>query len=123
MFAFMTSEFMTFVLMTLEFLASLTMCARVRSLTTTVSEYIQMQDLLCEFDSPCVMDVKIGTRTYLEQELMKARKTPELRKVSLKYTCTHRARQKCTRTYLEQELMKARKTPELSAVSSARAPN
>ena len=47
-----------------------------------ISGYIEMQDLLCEFDSPCVMDVKIGTRTYLEQELMKARKTPELRKVS-----------------------------------------
>ena len=46
------------------------------------AEYIQMQDLLCEFDSPCVMDCKIGTRTYLEDELMKARKNPQLRAVS-----------------------------------------
>ena len=47
-----------------------------------VLEYLQMQDLLCEFDTPCVMDCKIGTRTYLEDELMKARKTPQLRAVS-----------------------------------------
>ena len=57
-----------------------------------ISGYIEMQDLLCEFDSPCVMDVKIGTRTYLEQELMKARKTPELRKVSSVCAPNHRAR-------------------------------
>ena len=49
---------------------------------TRCTEYIQMQDLLCEFDTPCVMDCKIGTRTYLEEELMKARKNPQLRAVS-----------------------------------------
>lgn len=45
------------------------------------SEYLQLQDLLCEFDSPCVMDIKMGTRTYLEEELEKAREKPKLRKV------------------------------------------
>lgn len=44
-------------------------------------EYLQLQDLLCEFDSPCVMDIKMGTRTYLEEELEKAREKPKLRKV------------------------------------------
>lgn len=43
---------------------------------------MQLQDLLCEFTCPCVMDIKMGVRTYLEEELEKARKKPTLRKVS-----------------------------------------
>lgn len=42
--------------------------------------YNQMDDLLADFDSPCVMDCKMGIRTYLEEELIKARKKPSLRK-------------------------------------------
>ena len=30
--------------------------------------------------SPCIMDCKIGVRTYLEEELSKAREKPKLRK-------------------------------------------
>ncbi|KAL5007951.1 hypothetical protein ScPMuIL_013532 [Solemya velum] len=43
-------------------------------------EYIQLQDLLCEFESPNAMDIKMGKRTYLEEELVKARKKPQMRK-------------------------------------------
>ncbi|KAJ8009116.1 hypothetical protein DPEC_G00085510 [Dallia pectoralis] len=43
-------------------------------------KYNQMDDLLSEFDLPCVMDCKMGIRTYLEEELTKARKKPSLRK-------------------------------------------
>ncbi|KAL4649189.1 inositol-trisphosphate 3-kinase B-like [Arapaima gigas] len=43
-------------------------------------KYNQMDDLLAEFDLPCVMDCKMGVRTYLEDELTKARKKPSLRK-------------------------------------------
>ncbi|XP_062908756.1 inositol-trisphosphate 3-kinase A [Mobula hypostoma] len=42
--------------------------------------YIQLDDLLAEFDSPCVMDCKMGVRTYFEEEPMKAREKPKLRK-------------------------------------------
>ncbi|XP_043915539.1 inositol-trisphosphate 3-kinase B [Protopterus annectens] len=43
-------------------------------------KYNQMEDLLATFDMPCVMDCKMGVRTYLEEELTKARKKPCLRK-------------------------------------------
>lgn len=38
--------------------------------------YLEMQDLLQEFDIPSVMDCKMGTRTYLEDELAKANSKP-----------------------------------------------
>lgn len=40
-----------------------------------------LEDLLATFESPCVMDVKMGIRTYLEDELKKARENPKLRTV------------------------------------------
>lgn len=42
--------------------------------------YLQLEDLLSDFDQPCVMDCKIGVRTYLEEELSKAKENPKLRK-------------------------------------------
>ncbi|XP_062503678.1 inositol-trisphosphate 3-kinase B-like isoform X2 [Corticium candelabrum] len=41
--------------------------------------YVRMQDLLASFEDPSVMDVKMGIRTYLEDELLKARTMPGYR--------------------------------------------
>jgi 1D-myo-inositol-triphosphate 3-kinase len=40
-----------------------------------------MEDLLASFNEPCIMDCKIGVRTYLEQDLDKSERDPELRAV------------------------------------------
>lgn len=40
----------------------------------------QMEDLLADFDGPSIMDCKMGSRTYLEEELVKARERPRPRK-------------------------------------------
>nr|XP_039249409.1 inositol-trisphosphate 3-kinase A-like isoform X1 [Styela clava] len=42
-------------------------------------KYTRMQDLLLAYDCPSVMDCKMGVRTYLEDELVKAKIKPRLR--------------------------------------------
>lgn len=42
--------------------------------------YIELDDLLASFENPCVMDIKIGVRTYSEEELARAKENPKLRK-------------------------------------------
>jgi 1D-myo-inositol-triphosphate 3-kinase len=46
-----------------------------------VSAYIEMEDLLATFYEPCIMDCKIGVRTYLEEDLDKSERDPEPRAV------------------------------------------
>ena len=47
---------------------------------TIISSYLQLQDLLGDFEQPCVMDCKVGVRTYLESELAKAKERPKVKK-------------------------------------------
>ncbi|KAG8008325.1 Inositol-trisphosphate 3-kinase C [Nibea albiflora] len=42
-------------------------------------DYNMMDNLLTHFDSPAIMDCKMGSRTYLEEELLLARERPQPR--------------------------------------------
>lgn len=42
-----------------------------------------MEDLLSSFHEPCIMDCKIGVRTYLEEDLEKSERDPEPRSVGI----------------------------------------
>jgi len=44
-----------------------------------------MEDLLASFHEPCIMDCKIGVRTYLEEDLDKSERDPEPRTVKKKH--------------------------------------
>ncbi|KAJ7988946.1 hypothetical protein DPEC_G00314460 [Dallia pectoralis] len=42
--------------------------------------FLHMTDLLVNFDRPSILDCKMGVRTYLEEELVRARERPKLRR-------------------------------------------
>ena len=59
---------------------ALTLLVVVYSVIFLRAEFIQLQDCLSSFTLPSVMDCKIGVRTYLEEELAKAKEKQKLRK-------------------------------------------
>lgn len=50
-----------------------------------IQGYIEMEDLLASFAEPCIMDCKIGVRTYLEEDLEKSERDPKPRAVRKKH--------------------------------------
>lgn len=40
--------------------------------------FIELEDLLSGFNDPCVMDIKMGTRTFLESEVSRTVARPDL---------------------------------------------
>jgi len=40
--------------------------------------FIELEDLLSGFNDPCVMDIKMGTRTFLESEVSRTAARPDL---------------------------------------------
>lgn len=46
-------------------------------------KYLQLQNLLCEFNSPYIINIKIKTKTYLKKKLKKTRKKPKLKKIKI----------------------------------------
>ena len=56
---------------------------RIPSSRSLFSAFIEMEDLLAPFHDPCIMDCKIGVRTYLEEDLEKSERDPEPRAVRL----------------------------------------
>jgi 1D-myo-inositol-triphosphate 3-kinase len=51
----------------------------IQTVTRDGQLFVEMSDLLREFTDPAVMDIKMGVRTYLEEELEKARTNKILR--------------------------------------------
>ena len=48
-------------------------------ISTDDGQFIELQDLLTLFDNPCcMMDVKMGSRTFLEQDVSNSRSRPDL---------------------------------------------
>lgn len=50
------------------------------TVTVNGEQYLELQDLLAGFTNPSIMDIKMGTRTYLESELQTASDKQKLRK-------------------------------------------
>ena len=40
------------------------------SITSSLADYLELECLLSHFNEPCVMDIKMGTRTYLKNEVV-----------------------------------------------------
>ncbi|XP_028840774.1 inositol-trisphosphate 3-kinase C [Denticeps clupeoides] len=71
-------------------------------------DYNMMDDLLADFDSPCIMDCKMGSRTYLEEELRKARECPQPRRDMYEKMVAVDANAPTTEEHAQQSILKTR---------------